>query len=396
LQYLITILFIFIGTAAFAQIDSALINEATTEAYIQEIVTTRKAPSSKDKEVYLSQVTKYGFKNLFTKYSYTPTASYQSQVNPNAEQFMQDYLRRHQKHLINMKGWGQPYFTLIDNILTQYGLPRELKYVAVIESNLKTGATSWVGAAGPWQFMPATARQYGLQVNGYIDERRDYYKSTHAAARYLLNSYKVYKDWLLAIASYNGGMGNVNKAIRRSGSRNFWQLQHYLPTESKNYVKKFIATHYIMEGHGGVTTGTGAAPISNGGTFAVTMPNVPMAEPGGLNPFAEKPNLTQAEQEDVATQTISGKFNSMVIAKNITLDVVTFNRYNPNFDALMASHGNYDLRLPQDKMQIFMANKYTILNECVQILLNDNGVVSTQTIYPTKPPSTGKKKSKKH
>lgn len=356
------------------------INEAEEDEAIEDIL-KKRTPPPKEKVQYFSQVTKYGFKNLFAKYNYNPTLPYSMQVNPNAESYMQDYLNAHSKSLLQMKNWGQPYFNLIDNILSQYGLPRELKYVAVIESNLKTGATSWVGAAGPWQFMPQTAREYGLVVNGYIDERRDYVKSTHAAARYLLNSYKVYHDWLLVLASYNGGLGNVNKAIRTSGSKNFWSLQYYLPGESRNYVKKFIATHYIMEGAGGVTTA--------GGSF-----NPAVNLNGGVNSFDLKPNLTDEEKEFASTQSITGKFNSLVISKNLSMDIVTFNRYNPDFDNMMSINGNYDLRLPSDKMQLFIANKYTILNECVQLLLNDSPETppNQSTTYPS--PKKNKRKSR--
>lgn len=350
-----------------------IINDAEEDEAIEDIL-KKRTPPPKEKVIYFSQVTKYGFKNLFSKYNYNPTLPYSSQVNPNAESYMQDYLQAHSKSLLQMKNWGQPYFNLIDNILSQYGLPRELKYVAVIESNLKTGATSWVGAAGPWQFMPATARQYGLVVNGFVDERRDYVKSTHAAARYLLNSYKVYHDWLLVLASYNGGLGNVNKAIRNSGSKNFWSLQYHLPGESRNYVKKFIATHYIMEGAGGVTT------QAAGGSF-----NAGFDPAGGVNSFDVKPNLTGEEKELASTQSITGKFNSLVISKNLMMDIATFNRYNPDFDNLMSINGNYDLRLPSDKMQLFIANKYSILNECVQLLLGDNPEppANQSTTYPS-------------
>ncbi|MBK8786005.1 MAG: lytic transglycosylase domain-containing protein [Chitinophagaceae bacterium] len=354
------------------------INEAEEDEAIEDIL-KKRTPPPKEKVQYFSQVTKYGFKNLFAKYNYNPLLPYSSQINPNAESYMQDYLNAHSKSLLQMKNWGQPYFNLIDNILSQYGLPRELKYVAVIESNLKTGATSWVGAAGPWQFMPETARQYGLVVNGYIDERRDYIKSTHAAARYLLNSYKVYHDWLLVLASYNGGLGNVNKAIRNSGSKNFWSLQYYLPGESRNYVKKFIATHYVMEGSGGVTTA--------GGSF-----NPSFDIGGGANPYDIKPNLTDEEKEFATTQSITGKFNSLIISKNLAMDIVTFNRYNPDFDNMMSLNGNYDLRLPSDKMQLFLANKYVILNECVQLLLGDSPEPPQN--QPTTYPSPKKKKRK--
>jgi membrane-bound lytic murein transglycosylase D len=349
--------------------DTTIENKKIEAELIDEVVKT-KVPPSKDKVQYFSQVTKYGFKNLFSKYSYNPSLSYSAQVNPSASVFIEDYMKAHGSYLTKMKGWGQPYFNLIESILTQYGLPRELKYIAVIESNLSTGATSQVGAGGPWQFMPYTARDYGLVVNGYYDERRDYFKSTHAASRYLLTLYKQFNDWLLVMAAYNGGPGRVFNAIKQSGSRNFWNLQYYLPAESRTYVKRFIATHYIMEGSGGVTT------VSNQNVGFDT------GNGAGTNPFDTKPQLTATELETTATQTISGKYNSLVIAKNLAMDIVQFNRYNPEFDYMMANNGNYDLRLPQDKMPIFMANKYVILNECVQLLLGDSNISNNQTFYP--------------
>ena len=349
--------------------DTTIEDKKIEAELIDEVVKT-KVPPSKDKVQYFSQVTKYGFKNLFSKYSYNPSLSYSAQVNPSANVFIEDYMKAHGSYLTKMKGWGQPYFNLIESILTQYGLPRELKYIAVIESNLSTGATSHVGAGGPWQFMPYTARDYGLVVNGYYDERRDYFKSTHAASRYLLTLYKQFNDWLLVMAAYNGGPGRVFSAIKQSGSRNFWNLQYYLPAESRTYVKRFIATHYIMEGSGGVTT------ISNQNV------GFDAGNGAGANPFDTKPKLTAAELETTATQTISGKYNSLVIAKNLAMNIVQFNRYNPEFDYMMANNGNYDLRLPQDKMPIFMANKYIILNECVQLLLGDSNISNNQTFYP--------------
>ncbi len=362
--------------------DTAVKIEKIEEEIIDEVIKT-KAPPAKDKVQYFSQVTKYGFKNLFSKYSYNTTLSYSSQVNPSATVFIQDYMKAHGSYLTKMKGWGQPYFNLIESILNQYGLPRELKYIAVIESNLSTAATSHVGAGGPWQFMPYTARDYGLVVNGYYDERRDYFKSTHAASRYLLSLYKQFHDWLLVMAAYNGGPGRVYSAIKKSGSRNFWNLQYHLPAESRTYVKRFIATHYIMEGSGGVTT------VSNqNGNYEMNS-NGP-----GANPFDTKPQLTPEELETTATQAVSGKYNSVVIAKNLAMDILQFNRFNPEFDYMMTNNGNYDLRLPQDKMQLFQANKYIILNECVQILLGDNNISNNQTFYPAVKTKKEKKKGK--
>ncbi|MBA2251067.1 MAG: lytic transglycosylase domain-containing protein [Chitinophagaceae bacterium] len=337
---------------------------------IDEVLKSRSLPKP-EKVQYFSQVTKYGFKNLFKNYSYNPSMPYNSQVNPHAETYMQDYLRSHTSSLQKMKTSALPYFNFIDNILAQYGLPKELKYLAVIESNLNPNATSWVGARGPWQFMSYTAKDYGLQVNGFVDDRTDYYKSTHAAARYLLSLYKDLKDWLLVIAAYNGGPGRVYSAIRQSGSRNFWALQYYLPEESRNHVKKFIATHYIMESG----NDAGISTVSN---FDYNSING-----AGGSPFSTKANLSDEDVNNTDVLTISGKYNAVVITKNISLDILEFNRLNPGFDAMMASGENYEMRLPHAKMDLFVANKYIILNECVHALLS--GVsTDTKTVYPSR------------
>ena len=316
--------------------------------------------------MYLSQETKYGFKDLFKNYTYNSSMSYSSQVNPYAETYMQDYLQSHGSYLQKMKSTAMPYFNFIDNIFSQYGLPRELKYLAVIESNLNSNATSIVGAKGPWQFMSYTARQLGLTMNAYVDERTDYDKSTHAAAKYLLSLYKDLKDWLLVIAAYNCGPGRVYSAIQRSGSRDFWSLQYYLPEESRNHVKKFIATHYIME-----TYNDGNAP----GLFNYTSLD-------GTTSLV-KPALSKADEENTEVLSISGKYNSVIIAKNLLMDINEFNRLNAGFDMAIASGEPFDLRLPSDKMDMFERNKYPILNECVHVLLNDMNN-ETKTVYPKK------------
>ncbi|MEX0636843.1 MAG: lytic transglycosylase domain-containing protein [Ferruginibacter sp.] len=356
---------------------------AMQSAIIDEIISTKKIPQ-KDKVQYFSQLTRYGFKNLFSTYSYNSKLPYSSQVNPYAESYMQDYLRVHSKSLIKMKDWGTPYFNLIDNIFTQYGLPKELKYLAVIESNLSAAATSWVGAGGPWQFMPYTAREYGLVVNTQFDERRDYYKSTHAAARYLLTLYKQLNDWLLVIAAYNGGPGRVSSAIKKSGSRNFWTLQYQLPEESRNHVKKFIATHFIMEG---VTSNGGSDAINSGMNTYYGNGNK-----GTTSSVSSKPSLTVSEMEAAETLQLTGKYNSVVIAKNLSMDISIFNRYNPQFDQQLAAKGQYELILPADKMQLFQVNKYQILNECVQLMLGDADIPTQKTNYPPRYSPKGKKK----
>ena len=294
-------------------------------------------------------------------------------LNPRAASFVADYMDKYSKDLNEMKEWGMPYFNMMDGVFAKYNLPIELKYLAVIESELKSTARSWAGAVGPWQLMPGTAIALGLKVNKKVDERKNYLKSTNAAAKYLRDLYKEFGDWLLVIAAYNGGSGNVLKAIKKSGSRNFWTLQYYLPTESRNHVKKFIGTHYIFEGQGGLTTLTKAETDAHYGMSLYT--------------FNRK--LTEDEKTNAKSQTISGKYHSSVIAKNIMMEIADFNRYNPEFDKVMASNNiSYEMQLPAEKMELFNTNKYQILNESVEYLLNN---ISGQTSASnTKAPLTAK------
>ena len=352
-------------------IQDTIIKEDTTREnqLIEEVKNGRKIPT-KENVQFFNQLNKYGFKNLFSNNTYNSSLSYKTQINPNAELFVQDYIKRHNDHLQKMKRWGQPYFNLIESVLQQYGLPKELKYIAVIESNLSSAATSYKGAGGPWQFMPYTARDFGLVVNNFQDERRDYYKSTHAAAKYLLILYRKLHDWLLVMAAYNGGPGKVYSAIKKSGSKNFWNLQFYLPEESRTYVKRFIATHYIMEGTGGVTTS---------GNVGSSTDNTPLGsnhQAGNLNRNVKTKESDLSAEELLAVEflSISGKYNSLIIAKNIAMDIALFNRYNPNFDDTLSSSGNFNLRLPSDKMQLFITKKYPILNESLQALLNSTSI----------------------
>src|SRR5690606_17985921 len=156
--------------------------------------------------------------------------------------------RNYASHLSEMKGLASYYFPIFEKIFREVGIPSDIKYLAVIESSLNPHAVSRVGATGPWQFMYATAKGYGLQINSYVDERKDPIEATYAAANYLKEAYDIYGDWFLAIASYNCGMGNVNRAIRRSGKSTptFWNIRPYLPAETKNYIPSFIAISHVL------------------------------------------------------------------------------------------------------------------------------------------------------
>lgn len=142
------------------------------------------------------------------------------------------------------------YFPMIEDIFDSYGLPAELKYMAVIESALNPNAVSRMGATGLWQFMYSTGRSYGLTINSVVDERRDPVKSTHAAAKFIKDLYSMYNDWTLVIAAYNCGPGNVNKAIRRSGNKkDYWDIYYRLPRETRGYIPQFVAATYSINNY---------------------------------------------------------------------------------------------------------------------------------------------------
>lgn len=157
------------------------------------------------------------------------------------------YTIRQRKQFSAVLGLSDYYFPRIEDIFDSYGLPAELKYMAVIESALNPNAVSRVGATGLWQFMYSTGRSYGLTINSLVDERRDPIKATHAAARYIKDLYKIYNDWILVIAAYNCGPGNVNKAIRRSGNKkDYWAIYYRLPRETRGYIPQYVAAAYAM------------------------------------------------------------------------------------------------------------------------------------------------------
>ena len=277
------------------------------------------------------------------------TLTYNAEAHSMVNSLEKEYLKSDKQMLTHMKSWGVPYFQRIDKIMSDHGLPKELKYLAVIESELKHSATSRVGAKGLWQFMPETARLYGLTVNKHTDQRTDLDKSTRAAARYLQDLYEELHDWLLVIAAYDGGTNRIHSAIRKAGSRNFWDLQYYLPAECRNHVKRFIATNFYME----------------------DVPQQSFFLPADQSDLEVA--LSQEELANTSVKTISGHFTAYAIAKHLSMSLPEFIRLNPNFDGQVSSSTEcYNLRLPKDKMDIFDADQASILNESVRGLLNDD------------------------
>ena len=170
------------------------------------------------------------------------------EYNPALESVIKSFLRGKKDLMERMLTASQFYFPMFEQELDNYNIPLEIKYLAVVESALNPRARSRVGATGLWQFMYTTGRMYKLDVSSYVDERRDPIKATKAACQYLSKLYEIFDDWDLALAAYNSGPGNVNKAIRRSGSyRNYWNIRRFLPRETAGYVPAFIATMYIFE-----------------------------------------------------------------------------------------------------------------------------------------------------
>lgn len=167
--------------------------------------------------------------------------------NDAVRAYIRTYLKIMSNRLDVMTSLCEFYHPMFEETLTAYGVPEELKYLAIVESAMNPQATSRVGAAGLWQFMYHTGKVYDLEVNSLVDQRRDPYASTVAAARYLRDLHRIFGDWILAIAAYNCGPGNINKAIARSGGKtDYWEIYPNLPRETRGYIPAFIAATYVM------------------------------------------------------------------------------------------------------------------------------------------------------
>lgn len=168
------------------------------------------------------------------------------QYNEYVQKYIDIYSSR--KDMIGkMLGLSAYYFPIFEQALKNYNVPEELKYLPIIESSMNPQAVSHVGATGLWQFMFSTAKGYHLNVDNFVDERKDPIQASYAAGAYFRDAYAELGDWLLAIAAYNCGTGNVNRAIAKAGSRDFWEIRPFLPLETRNYVPAFIAAIYIMK-----------------------------------------------------------------------------------------------------------------------------------------------------
>lgn len=206
----------------------------------------------------IEELNKYGYSNdsvpVFDSITYykrfevlNAQSPFSLVYNSYIDGYINLYAKRRKKITAKMLGLAPVYFPIFEENLDKHNLPLELKYLPIIESALNPKAKSRVGATGLWQFMYRTGKMFGLDANSYYDERSDVYKSTEAACKYLKSLHKMYDDWDLALAAYNCGPGNVNKAIRRSGGKkSYWEIRNYLPRETRGYVPAFIAVNYVM------------------------------------------------------------------------------------------------------------------------------------------------------
>ena len=285
-----------------------------------------------------------GFSSLFTVQQVpNKDKSFVIEMHPKAISFVQSYIEKEGAGLRKMKTWAKPYFNLYDEILIANGIPVELKYLSVIESHLSSQAISWAGAAGPWQIMPAEATRLGLKLLPN-DERMDYQKSTQAAAIILKELYQQFGDWLLVVAAYNGGAGRLNKAIEKKKTKDFWALQYELPLETRNHVKKFIATHAIFEG-------VSIEELEKNQNAAETTLRT---EPAGMEKMM-----------------ITGRFNAKTIAIWLKMPLAYLNKLNPNMDQQLSTGKAYTLVLPTNEAKIFEAHKNQILQASIQSLYLD-------------------------
>lgn len=264
--------------------------------------------------------------------------------NSVVQKFIDQYSGRLRRTVSYALGAGNFYIPIFEEALDYYGLPLELKYLPVIESALEPKAKSPAGAVGLWQFMLATGKRYDLKVNSLIDERQDPYKSSWAAARYLRDLYKIYRDWNLVIAAYNCGPTNVNKAIHRAdGVRDYWAIYPYLPSETRGYVPAFIAANYIM------------------------------------NYYCEHNICPMKTKLPITTDTVTimRDLHMQQVAELCNVDVEAIQALNPQYrtQLIPGSSGPMTLRLPTETLNTFIDLKDSVYNYRVDELLTRRSCV---------------------
>lgn len=332
-------------------------------------------------------------------YNHVPLAgekAYFGDKNEYVNDFVRKYLESHNRTLGSVQSNSITPFSVIDNVLEQKNLPKELKYLAVIESALNHNAVSHAGAVGPWQLMESTARMMGLNVTRRNDDRKDWYKSTTAATKYLELLYGQLNDWLLVIAAYNSGPTPVQRAIDRTGSRNFWDIKEYLPRETQGHVLAFIATASIFENFSKfinlgsipvdfkfgkeeealakfVVPAKPGTPVTAAAiTPGATAPASTMTAPAAALPSAAKKSVfTDEELKNMAMVRITQAVSLEIVAQELSIDKKTLVRWNQDYDQFIYKTYPtpfYNLRIPKDRLDAFLAKKDQITKKSVAAL----------------------------
>ena len=268
--------------------------------------------------------------------------------NNTVQGFIDLYAVRRRDISKKVLGMSELYFPMFEEYLAKYDIPLEMKYLAIVESALNPVAISRAGAGGLWQFMVGTGKMYGLDVTSYQDERFDPYKSTDAACRYLKSLYKTFGDWQLALAAYNSGPGNVNKAIRRAGGkRDFWAIKSFLPKETQGYVPAFIAVNYVM-------------------SYAAE-----------YNIYPAKPPITFFETDTIG---VSKRIDFQALSKIIDMPVenIAFLNGTYKLKEVPANGHKHYLILPVSKVGLFMANEELVYGQSEIKIAEPELVASTQ------------------
>lgn len=250
--------------------------------------------------------------------------------NEEVQEYINLYGFKKRELTERVMGLSEFYFPMFEQVLDEEGLPLEFKYLSIVESALNPIAVSRVGATGLWQFMLGTGKLYNLKINSYIDERRDPIKSTRAACQYFKDMYAIYNDWLLVIAAYNCGPGNVNRAIARSGGKKtFWEISRYLPRETRGYVPAFIAVTYLL------------------------------SYPSEHNLIPVAPAMTYFEADTVMTDQ---QITLSAIANSIQVPVDVLKHLNPMYKRgiIPDTDEPMAITIPSNKINMYLANLETI------------------------------------
>lgn len=334
------------------EVDS-LLNLYYSKTYLQQDEDCNYRDENRDypKEVYIERLSR--LPNVM-----------EMPYNEIVQKFIDRYTGRLRHSVSYMLGASNFYIPIFEEALEAYGLPLELKYLPVIESALNPKATSHAGAAGLWQFMVATGKQYGLEINSLIDERRDPIKSSYAAAHYLKDLYNIFGDWSLVIAAYNCGPENINKAIHRAdGQADYWKIYPYLPRETRGYVPAFIAANYVM------------------------------------NYYCEH-NICPMRT------TLPAKTDTVVVSKDVhlkqiadvcSIDIEELRTLNPQYrrDIVNGNNKPSVIRLPANATNTFIANEDSIYRYETDALLTRRSLVEVESSkYTTSTSSTRKSYSK--